>query len=240
MKDIREENNRHQLAYYGGKEHARLAHAESRYVQAHIARMLEVAGVAPSSSILEIGSGTGKFTLPMSRMGYDITANDLSPKLLGQLSSASDAKIRTLCCDVHDITHHSDTKYDAVIGFFVLHHLIDFSHIFHALKQQLKPGGRIAFCEPVAVNPLYYLQILLTPGMRLAAEPSITKMRPDYLLPIMYDAGFTDAAAQPYGYFPPFVKNTRWGDWLEQRLEAMPFIPFPHAFQVFTASLKAL
>ena len=36
----------------------------------------------------------------------------------------------------------------------------------------LRPGGRVAFCEPVAWNPLYYLQIALTPGMSFSGEPS--------------------------------------------------------------------
>ena len=123
-----------------------------------------------------------------------------------------------------------------MIGFFVLHHLLDFPTVFSALAQVVRPGGRIAFCEPVAWNPLYYLQVLLTPGMRFAGEPSLTAMRPGKILPAMTAAGFVDARAHGYGYFPPQLKNHPFGDRLEARLERFSWTPFPHAFQIFSAS----
>ena len=233
----RKTHNNYQRHYYESFERPRIALSQSRYVNAHIERMIDAAKLSKKDSILEVGSGLGKFTLPLSANGFKITANDLSPQLLERLDAAAEGKIETVCCDIHDIASQHIDNVDAVIGFFVLHHLMDFSQLFRTLSTKLTPGGHIAFCEPVATNPLYYLQILLTPNMHFSGEPSLTSMRPGVILPAMTEAGFVHARAHSYGYFPPFIKNSKWGDQLEQRLNSSRFVPFPHAFQIFTARL---
>ena len=94
----------------------------------------------------------------MLARGFDVTANDLSPVLLERLRAAVPRPIPTIACDIIDIAAHVDGPFDGVVGFFVLHHLRDFEAIFRALVRVLRPGGRVAFCEPVAWNPLYYVQ----------------------------------------------------------------------------------
>lgn len=235
----RDLHNQYQLDYFEGVERARIAVAETPYVLSHIERMIAAAGLALDHSIFEVGSGLGKFTLPLAARGYRVTANDLSPRLLERLDQAAGGKVKTLCCDIHEVGSHLDAAFDRIIGFFVLHHLMDFEQVFRELAKIMKPGGRIAFCEPVGWNPLYYLQILLTPSMRFAGEPSITAMRPGIILPALTRAGFVDVDSKTYGYFPPFIKNLGLGGRLENQLEAMPFVPFPKAFQVFTARMPA-
>lgn len=228
-------HNAYQLHYFETVERARIALCQTPYVLAHIERMIDAGGLAPGQSILEIGSGVGKFTLLLAARGYTLVANDLSPALLGRLTQAADGRISTICCDAAEIRRHTSASFDRVIGFFVLHHLTNFDRVFQALADILKTGGRIAFCEPVAWNPLYYLQIAFTPGMRFAGEPSITAMRSSVMLPAMARAGLTEVAGYPYGHFPPFLKNRPWGNRLENWLEQRVWFPFPNAFQVFTA-----
>jgi len=218
---------------------SRIAPGNTAYIHSHIERMIKVADLDERHSILEVGSGLGKFTMPLLDKGYRITANDLSPHLLGRLVEATDSGLEAVCCDIHDIARHTDAKFDRLVGFFVLHHLIDFDRLFAKLAEVTKPGGRIAFCEPVSRNPLYYLQIALTPGMHFAGEPSIAAMRRGVIFPAMQRAGFVDAQSHRYGYFPPALKNTAWGDGLERWLDSKPLVPFPNAFQIFTARLPA-
>jgi SAM-dependent methyltransferase len=234
---LRAPHNDYQLDYFESLERARIAPGETPYVLAHVERMIAEVLLAPGQSILEVGSGLGKFTLPLAARGYRITANDLSPRLLERLDQAAEGRVTTVCCDIHDIERHVETPFDRIIGFFVLHHLVEFDEAFRALSRVMQPGGRIAFCEPVAWNPLYYFQILATPGMRFAGEPSITAMRPGIILPALSQAGFVETSSRTYGYFPPFVKNRAWGEKLEGWLDARPFVPFPNAFQVFTARM---
>ena len=237
QEQFREAHNRYQRDYFENEERSRITLGDTPYIRAHVDRMVEKAELSSHHSILEVGSGLGKFTLPLAARGYRMMANDLSPRLLEKLTEASCGEVSTVCCDIHDIEHHIQTPFDRVIGFFVLHHLIDFDQVFLALSKVMRPGGRITFCEPVASNPLYYLQIALTPSMRFAGEPSITSMRPGIILPALARAGFVEPQSHPYGYFPPIIKNQAWGERLERWLDAKPLVPFPNAFQIFTARL---
>lgn len=236
MSAARDTHNQKQKAYFEERERSRIAVADTAYVLAHVDRMVEGAALAPDHSILEIGSGLGKFTLQLAARGYRVTANDLTESLLNRMAASAEGRLETLCCDAHDIARHTGQRFDRVIGFFVLHHMVDFPRLFKSLAEVLKPGGRVAFIEPVGTNPLYYAQILFTPGMRLSGEPSLPRMRRNVILPALAEAGFTDTQAVPYGYFPPVIKNRGWGNRMEAWMERHP-IPFPHAFQTFMARL---
>lgn len=235
----RSAHNQKQRKYFDSIERPRLALRDTRYVQAHLERMFQGANLAPSQRILEIGAGLGKFTLPLVQRGLSVVANDLSPVLLERLQAATSNRIATLCSDVMDIAENSDDYFDRIIGFFVLHHLLDFESVFASLTKVMAPGGRIAFCEPVAWNPLYYAQIFFTAGMDFAGEPSLASMRPAIILPAMRAAGFIETNACGYGYFPPIIKNTWTGDQIEQWLGDRRWVPFPHAFQLFTATFPS-
>lgn len=237
MSNNRSLHNRYQRTYFDTVDRSRIAIADSTYVLAHVERVVAAADLKPGHRVLEVGAGPGKFTLPLANRGFEVTANDLSPVLLERLHEASGERIRTLACDIAEIARASEAPYDRVVGFFVLHHLRDFEQVFKAIASVMRPGARLVFCEPVAWNPLYYLQILLTPNMRFAGEPSLTSMRPGVILPALHAAGFVDAQATGYGYFPPALKNHAIGDRLENWLDQRRWIPFPHAFQLFAARL---
>jgi SAM-dependent methyltransferase len=222
-----------QRRYFESRERARIALADTPYVRRHVAELSADAALDGAGAILEIGAGLGKFTLPLARAGRPIVANDVSPVLLERLRDASGGSVETLCGDVGELASRTARRFDRVIGFFVLHHLTGFERVFASLFELLEPGGRIAFCEPVSANPLYYLQIAFTPGMTFAGEPSITKMRAGVILPALRGAGFVSARTRPYGFFPPFLANRPAGARIERALERVPAIP--RAFQIFSA-----
>ena len=235
----RDSHNRVQREYFDTVERPRLALGDTPYIRRHVDEVIRVGQLRPGVSLLEIGAGLGKCTLPLMARGFDVTANDLSPVLLARLRTAAPRPISTIACDIVDIAAHVDGRFDGVVGFFVLHHLLEFEATFRAIASVLRPGGRVAFCEPMAWNPLYYLQIALTPGMSFSGEPSITSMRRGVMLPMMKAAGLVDVASHPHGYFPPVLKNTPAGDRAERWLERRAWLPFPHAFQVFTGRAPA-
>jgi SAM-dependent methyltransferase len=236
---VRDLHNRAQREYFDTVDRPRLAVADTAYIRRHVDEAIAVGQFEPRARLLEIGAGLGKCTLPLAARGFDVTANDLSPVLLERLHAAGPRPIPTIACDIVDVSAHVDGRFDGVVGFFVLHHLLDFETTFRALVRVLQPGGRMAFCEPVAWNPLYYVQIACTPGMRFSGERSLTSMRPGVILPLMKRTGLVDVASHPYGYFPPALKNTPAGDRAERWLERRAWLPFPHAFQVFTGRAPA-
>ena len=223
-----------QREYYEGVERPRLTVADTPFVRRHVEEIVAAGRLAGCTTLLEVGAGLGRFTLPLLKLGFDVTANDVSPALLARLESAAPRAVPTVACDVAEIDGHVQGSFDAVVGFFMLHHLLDLEGTFRALARVVRPGGRVAFCEPVAWNPLYYVQVALTPHMTFRGEPSLLAMRPGRILPALESSGFVDARARSYGYFPPFLKNTRAGDRLERWLECRAWVPWPHAFQVFS------
>jgi SAM-dependent methyltransferase len=123
--------------------------------------------------------------------------------------------------------------YDAVIGFFVLHHVHDLDACLEVAARLVRPGGRVAFVEPNPLNPLYYVQITLTPEMRWKGEKGIFKMHDRVLHPAMKRAGLVDVSTRRFGFLPPFVTNLPFGERLESILESVSLWERALPFQLF-------
>ncbi len=103
---------------------------------------------------LEIGAGTGYFSLNLARGGllHDVTCTDISPGMLSRLT----ANARRLGLDdvtavqaEADALPFADGSFDLVLGHAVLHHLPDLDRAFAELHRVLSPAGRIVFAgEP--------------------------------------------------------------------------------------------
>jgi SAM-dependent methyltransferase len=102
---------------------------------------------------LEIGAGTGYFTLNLLRTGTvgEAVATDISPGMLSALEqSAADLglSVETVCCEASSLPFE-DRSFDLVFGHAVLHHLPDLTAAFCEFRRVLRPGGAVAFCgEP--------------------------------------------------------------------------------------------
>jgi ubiquinone/menaquinone biosynthesis C-methylase UbiE len=102
---------------------------------------------------LEIGAGTGYFTLNLLRAGMiaDAVATDISPGMLETLSESAgrlELEVRAIRCEA-DRLPFADESFDLVFGHAVLHHLPDLAGAFAEFRRVLKPGGTLAFCgEP--------------------------------------------------------------------------------------------
>jgi hypothetical protein len=94
----------------------------------------------------------------------------------------------------------------------------------------VRPGGRVVFLEPNPLNVLYYLQIVIAPGMTWAGDKGILKMRARIVFDAMERAGLSGPSVARFGFFPPFLANRPWGSRLERTLERVPvwepFLPF--------------
>ena len=107
----------------------------------------------PYARSLEIGAGTGYFTLNLLRAGVigEAVATDISPGMLEALSESAERlglDIRTIRCEA-DKLPFADESFDLVFGHAVLHHLPDLAAAFAEFERVLRPGGTIVFCgEP--------------------------------------------------------------------------------------------
>ncbi len=102
---------------------------------------------------LEIGAGTGYFTLNLMRAGVlrEAVATDISPGMLSALSASAselDLPVDTRECEASALPFEDDA-FDIVFGHAVLHHLPDLAGAFREFRRVLRPGGVVAFCgEP--------------------------------------------------------------------------------------------
>jgi SAM-dependent methyltransferase len=107
----------------------------------------------PMGRGLEIGAGTGYFSLNLLRQGIlsDVTCTDVSPGMLETLSASAEQlhlDVDTVVCDAENLPFEAGS-FDVVFGHAVLHHIPDLERAFSEFRRVLKPGGLVAFCgEP--------------------------------------------------------------------------------------------
>jgi ubiquinone/menaquinone biosynthesis C-methylase UbiE len=103
---------------------------------------------------LEIGSGTGYFSLNLVQLGVieRLTATDISPGMLNRLANTAEGLgvegVTTVATEAEELPFE-DESFDLVFGHAVLHHIPDLDRAFAEFKRVLRPGGAIAFAgEP--------------------------------------------------------------------------------------------
>jgi SAM-dependent methyltransferase len=130
-----------------GKLRKALGHEPERYARA-----------------LEIGAGTGYFSLNLLRAGVvgEAVATDISRGMLLRLQDSAaelGLAVETAACEAAHLPFEDDS-FDLVFGHAVLHHLPDLEGAFREFARVLRPGGVVAFCG----EPSHY-------GDRIAAWP---------------------------------------------------------------------
>lgn len=108
---------------------------------------------APFGDALEIGAGTGYFSLNLLQLGAveRLVATDISPAMLAELKGTAERlglEVETRATDAERLPFE-DASFDFVFGHAVLHHLPDLRGALAELRRVLRPGGTLAFCgEP--------------------------------------------------------------------------------------------
>src|SRR3712207_1210481 len=111
------------------------------------------ADVWPAGDALEVGAGTGYFSLNLALAGRvkRATCTDISPGMIDVLEGNArrlGLDVEAVACDAEALPF-ADGSFDLVIGHAVLHHLPDLGHAFAEFHRVLRPGGWLAFCgEP--------------------------------------------------------------------------------------------
>ncbi|MGH8774040.1 MAG: class I SAM-dependent methyltransferase [Jiangellaceae bacterium] len=118
-------------------------------------RFVAIAGTAgwPYERALEIGAGTGFFSLNLRQAGVldEVRVTDISAGMVG----AAQRNANLLGFDIEgrvadaEALPYDDGTFDLVVGHAVIHHLPDVERAFREMLRVLKPGGRVVICgEP--------------------------------------------------------------------------------------------
>lgn len=203
-----------QIEYFAERRPVRLLALDTPYIHRHFAEAMRLAALAPGDSVCEWGSGLGRFSRLLLAEGMKVSAIELSPQLTEESRQAlvGHGPLQVHCGDVAEILDSGVGQFDAMLGFFVLHHLPELERYFRAAHDALKPGGRVVFVEPNPFHPLYPVQITLTPGMRWHGERGIYRLTPNALRRAVAAAGFSRIEIARYGALPraPYNLMARW------------------------------
>jgi SAM-dependent methyltransferase len=158
---------------------------------------------------LEIGAGTGYFTLNLMLAGViaEAVCSDISPGMLQTLASNAQRlglEVETVRTDAERLPF-ADASFDLVLGHAVLHHLPDLGQAFSEFERVLRPGGLVLFAgEPSRV------------GDRIAVVP---KRAATAVAPVW--RALLRAGAAPAGHSDGGEENHR----LEGSVDVHAFVP---------------
>lgn len=105
---------------------------------------------AEGSKILEIGAGTGRYSIALAKAGFDVTAVELVEKNLEILrqNSREIANIRSLQGDATRLEALDNDAFDVTLVFGPMYHLYDAKDVNKAIDEAIratKPGGVLLF-----------------------------------------------------------------------------------------------
>jgi len=97
------------------------------------------------SSILEIGAGTGRFSLLFAAVCRSYTVVDLSPAMLRQLTQKAErAHITNITAVEGDFLQAPlSGMFDYIVSFTAIEYILDKKALFYKMAHLLKPGGTL-------------------------------------------------------------------------------------------------
>jgi SAM-dependent methyltransferase len=230
-------HNRRQCIYFESGLKPTMVPVDSPYLQRHVESLVRFGEITTRDRILEVGCGMGRYTLLLAKRGFEVEGLDLSAVLIERLRNyAGDSFPHPLyAAAIEHPPPELAGRFDVVVALFALHHMCDLPSVFRSMFGLLKPGGRVVFLEPNPYNPLFYIQMLATPGMTWAGDGGIVMMRRRVIFDGLRMAGFVSPEMMRFGFLPPFAVNLSPGRRLEAVLERVPFWRWLLPFQLFRA-----
>ena len=139
-------------------------------------------------AILEVGAGTGRYSVTLAKEGYRVTAVELVEHNLDILKSKLDGseRITPVLGNALDLSFLSDGAFDLTMLLGPMYHLYTKEDKLQALREAVrvtKPGGRIlvAYCmnEPTVIQYVFWQNNLrevtdsdlLTPDWHCKSDP---------------------------------------------------------------------
>lgn len=189
----------------------------------------ELARMNSTSEVLEVGCGTGEFTLRVAGHVGRLHATDLSPDLLARAKTkATELALSNIVFELQDVTAMSlpADRFDSVFGCSMLHH-VEAAKALKEIYRVLKPGGWCSFSEPNMLNP----QIAIQKNVgfvkrRVGDTPDETAFFRWELAGLLREAGFVSVEVRNFDFLHPLT-SPQWIPRVERLglfLEGLPLV----------------
>jgi len=102
----------------------------------------------PNAKILEIGAGTGRYSIFLAQKGYDVTAVDLTPKHVEIMTQKANGlkNFRCMVADALDLSMFEDNSFDMVLNFGPMYHLFHQKDKEQAVKETIRVAQKGGIC----------------------------------------------------------------------------------------------
>jgi SAM-dependent methyltransferase len=165
--------------------------------------------------VLDVGAGSGRFSIPLARRGYRVVALDVLPDVMTPIRR-SGLPIEIVVADAGAVPG-SLGDFDIVLAAHMLYHLDDIVAGLHALRERVRPGGLFVATTNAAVGmrAMFELHLAAMRALGLPAEDGPEPVR--FFLEngaallgqvfasvrlANYDGGFTAPSADPvFAYY---------------------------------------
>lgn len=155
---------------FGGPVGEFIKHAQE---QAVFANLPDVSGW----KVIDVGAGTGRFTIPFLKRGASVTACDASEHMLQVLHSKIESPgLQTKIVDAHELPF-ADKSFDCAVSFRILMHLLDWKKALSELCRVSKDW--LIFDFPPKRGFLYF-----APFVHLLKKPFSKTLQPYKVLPV--------------------------------------------------------
>lgn len=150
------------------------------------AEYVRVDGAGP---VVELGSGPGRVTAHLHRLGVDISGMDLSPAMVA-LARRTYPELRFDEGSMTDLDL-PDGALTGVIAWYSIIHIPDeqLPHVFAEFHRILAPGGRLAIAFQVGDEPLHFDEAF---GHSVSLD--FRRLSPDRVAELLDRAGFLPTA----------------------------------------------
>ena len=102
----------------------------------------------PGAKILEIGAATGRYSIALAKMGYDVTAVDLTPVHVEIMKRKSRRlkNFRCMVADALDLSMFKDNSFDMVLNLGPMYHLFHQKDKNQAVKETIRVAKKNGIC----------------------------------------------------------------------------------------------
>ncbi len=107
--------------------------------------------------VLDVGCGSGNYTIALAKCGISITGLDISQEMLNK-ASAKEPTLTWILGDAKNLPF-ADNTFDGVLCFLALHHIREYMLFFREAYRVLKSNGKLLIFTD---TPAQFMQLWLT------------------------------------------------------------------------------